>query len=622
MRFLYPVIFFLLAVAGFAWLAKAWYQGAIENELESIAESTLSEAGLEGVQVSFDHHDVLLAGFVDSPEQRGEVVSKIQAALPMARIDAEAARELPIRPSLPAELVLTRAPSARKVLLEGVFGADGEALETLIQRRLLALPGVDEVICEVELDPRRLSLRSSAELASIAAELFRASDEARLSFEEGRLEIRGQVENAGLRDGILDLAARVDADSVDSRISVAEPTREQPVSEFTLTRNRFGVVLSGRVGSVEAVKRLVSDAIGGASTARVTERLEVDGGVKASAWESASSRLFPRLLDQFVGEMTAEFRGDQVRLTGIAESQGSIDSLVSELRKIGGKDVEVVTEVALRETPRDDPSEGETISRLLVTFQPDQLTLTGNLPDISFLDDLGAALAERAPDYVIENELAETPSAADPGWVEGLPEFLAEFIPRMEEGNVSFDETALRMEGITREVTDPRILENVAINTVPLDFSIVNKLSHEREPEPLPGLTGEQREKLAAELEKLPIYFAQNSEVVAPDEQEKVDSIHALVENLGVPIELVATGFADNVGNAEYNRQLSLRRAESVVAALVALGIPRESIEKVSRGEDVTNVARSERWKARRVEISLAPPEEAGESEQPDADPS
>jgi len=67
------------------------------------------------------------------------------------------------------------------------------------------------------------------------------------------------------------------------------------------------------------------------------------------------------------------------------------------------------------------------------------------------------------------------------------------------------------------------------------------------------------------------------------------------------------TGFADNIGNAEYNRQLSLRRAKSVVEALDSAGVSKERITEESKGEDVTSVSRSDRWKSRRVEISLVP---------------
>jgi OOP family OmpA-OmpF porin len=75
------------------------------------------------------------------------------------------------------------------------------------------------------------------------------------------------------------------------------------------------------------------------------------------------------------------------------------------------------------------------------------------------------------------------------------------------------------------------------------------------------------------------------------------------------------TGFADNIGNAQYNLQLSLRRAESVEKALVASGIDPERVSKESKGEDVSRVSSRDRWKSRRVEIQLAPEENEKERE-------
>ena len=72
-------------------------------------------------------------------------------------------------------------------------------------------------------------------------------------------------------------------------------------------------------------------------------------------------------------------------------------------------------------------------------------------------------------------------------------------------------------------------------------------------------------------------------------------------------------------GNAEYNKQLSMRRANSVVEALVSLGLDREKIEIKSKGEDVSGVSQNQLWKSRRVEVSLAPLENT-ESEDADSE--
>ena len=134
---------------------------------------------------------------------------------------------------------------------------------------------------------------------------------------------------------------------------------------------------------------------------------------------------------------------------------------------------------------------------------------------------------------------------------------------------------------------------------------------------PAPRLATKEKNKLRKSLKALSIYFDSNSEVVDREGKENVEKIATLIEDAGVPLKLMVTGFADNLGSAEHNRELSLRRANSVMVLMIENGINRDTMTADSVGEDVSNVSRSERWKARRVEVSIAnDPEDAGKSEQ------
>jgi len=100
-----------------------------------------------------------------------------------------------------------------------------------------------------------------------------------------------------------------------------------------------------------------------------------------------------------------------------------------------------------------------------------------------------------------------------------------------------------------------------------------------------------------ASLSESLLNFGSNSEIVNSKGKEKIEKIATLIKEAGVPVTLKVTGFADNLGTAEHNRELSLRRANSVVALMVSNGITKDTMSTDSVGEDVTNVSRSERWK-------------------------
>ncbi|MEM7603392.1 MAG: OmpA family protein, partial [Verrucomicrobiota bacterium] len=246
-------------------------------------------------------------------------------------------------------------------------------------------------------------------------------------------------------------------------------------------------------------------------------------------------------------------------------------------------------------------------SYLSITYVEGLLSLEGRVKNDDFVESLESDLEAIVPDLLVKNSLEIDEAATPAAWIDGLPLFLSEALNRIEEGTFQFSDTRVSLEGTTQKITDKAILQNVAVNSVPSGYTVENQLIHPDEPFPTPELLPEARAQLTESLKKFPIYFDSNSEIVNQIGREKVEAIATLIQETGAEVQLLATGFADNVGNAEYNRQLSLRRAAAVVEALASLEIPKEDITTESKGEDVSGLSRSERWKARRVEISLAP---------------
>lgn len=69
-------------------------------------------------------------------------------------------------------------------------------------------------------------------------------------------------------------------------------------------------------------------------------------------------------------------------------------------------------------------------------------------------------------------------------------------------------------------------------------------------------------------------------------------------------------GHTDSIGSEAYNQALSLRRAEAVVDALVARGVPAARLSAVGRGESeprADNATEAGRQLNRRVEIFVSP---------------
>ena len=99
---------------------------------------------------------------------------------------------------------------------------------------------------------------------------------------------------------------------------------------------------------------------------------------------------------------------------------------------------------------------------------------------------------------------------------------------------------------------------------------------------------------------KTPIYFANNAYVPLPHDTDAIDQIVTMLRN-NPELSILLEGYASNVGTAEYNNQLSMKRSESVARLLQKQGISLQRILTAFRGIDDS----VDKEKARRVDISV-----------------
>ncbi len=613
MRFLLVAILFVLAVAAFTAVTKLGYLGSLEQELSQRAHSALNESGFDGVEVGFDHHNVILSGYVDHAEDKARVLELVKEAVPVAITPLPEEVEISIRPTLPPLFHLIRELGEGQVELSGEFGTNSDANRSLLGSRILSIEGVESVQNDMRINPERIPFQKTAELASLAEGLLRHSDEVTISLKEGKLSMTGEVPNDGLKQGLLELAALIGAQTTKDEVTVREAISLKKPSFFSITRNRFGIIVSGEMGSNERKTQLLALFDEGTQESIITDRIEIDEELDVGTAEMNAKSIVPLLLETLKGEMTADFSADRVRLTGNVRKEGDKQKIIRSLSPL--KAVTVPPDILIDLSVKEQSADGPPV-KLLAVYTPEKLIITGNVPDASFVSQLEALLEASSSELTVESKVAETPNSPGSEWVVQLSDLFYELDGRVEAAVIRISENAISLEGKTLEPADRQLLHNVAINIVPGEFTVTNRLEQKiDEPPPLPKLLPEERTKLSEQLKQLPIYFGSNSEIVSGDEQEKVNQISELIKAAEVPITIKVTGFSDNVGNAEYNRELSLRRANSVLSILTSLEIPKDSMSTESVGEDVSNVSRSLRWKSRRVEVSLVSPSNEGAAE-------
>lgn len=133
------------------------------------------------------------------------------------------------------------------------------------------------------------------------------------------------------------------------------------------------------------------------------------------------------------------------------------------------------------------------------------------------------------------------------------------------------------------------------------------------------GLAGpvawaEDRESVAATsgdkyMSESRIFFDFNSAELSPGARGELDKAAQGIESKSTSVILIEA-HADQVGEAEYNKQLSERRAEAARAYLVERGVPASRIKVVSYGEGlpVTNTENKARVNRRIILFALHEP--------------
>ena len=102
-------------------------------------------------------------------------------------------------------------------------------------------------------------------------------------------------------------------------------------------------------------------------------------------------------------------------------------------------------------------------------------------------------------------------------------------------------------------------------------------------------------------------YFDFDKAELKEDGQRRLDVIASRLKELKLEV-MVAVGHADATGKAEYNENLSKRRAEAVKMFFESRGFPAERIHIDGKGESepiASNATRDGRAKNRRVEVEV-----------------
>lgn len=102
--------------------------------------------------------------------------------------------------------------------------------------------------------------------------------------------------------------------------------------------------------------------------------------------------------------------------------------------------------------------------------------------------------------------------------------------------------------------------------------------------------------------------FDYNSANIKDEYNSILEKVKKYIEDKNLKISII--GYTDSKGTKSYNKELSLRRAESIEERLIALGLaPERIVETVGKGDSnpiASNDSEDGRAKNRRIEIKIS----------------
>lgn len=146
------------------------------------------------------------------------------------------------------------------------------------------------------------------------------------------------------------------------------------------------------------------------------------------------------------------------------------------------------------------------------------------------------------------------------------------------------------------------------VSAQPLDVNTSVDKSIDQSKAALAGLDEHARpEDIARALNIQIINFGSGSKTIPQVNKDVLDDAAALIKK--VPnVQLDVEGYTDSTGSAELNKNLSQRRAQSVVDYLVSKGVEKEKLKAVGYGQEnpiADNVTDQGKFRNRRIEFKV-----------------
>ncbi|VAW01689.1 hypothetical protein MNBD_ACTINO02-134 [hydrothermal vent metagenome] len=324
-----------------------------------------------------------------------------------------------------------------------------------------------------------------------------------------------------------------------------------------------------------------------------------------SVEQAIETRVSDQLSQAGISDIRIKADGRNVTVGGVVESDAQLAALLEVVRadplsrKVTFSDVRVVV-------PVDETDTAVSPDALVVSWQGSAVSVTGTMSDDAALSSVRSTVDSvfRTVDATGLKIRAGVP--AEEEWLGAALRMVTEIGGRLDSGTITINRGVISVSGefeTRQERRDARDVAEAIVEASGLDF--VSGLTVKEAPPPTHAEVVELQTSLDDLIAGKVVEFETGSDVLTPIGVDLLNEIITALEQFPlVPIEIA--GHADSQGAADVNMDLSIRRAQAVLAYLVANGMDPTRFEVVGYGETqpiADNSTAEGRERNRRIEF-------------------
>lgn len=395
-----------------------------------------------------------------------------------------------------------------------------------------------------------------------------------------------------------------------------DPPTMSSISSLSVERDGPATYkISGLMSSDSFIKKLSEDLKKAFPNSTIIDLVLYDPEVAAPIWKKHGEQNIISFFKSTKGPTTMTYAKDRLHIRFTPDDQAHLASLKSALSSSLPSshtlDIKPYTNVEPKK-----PSIPAAIS-VAESLNGTLIEVSGIINSEESLILIEEMLKNATPGAKIKNFVKISPDVVAPEWLTQLTDITPRHLQSVSQGLLSFNDKSIRISGSTKSKPYYDEIDALLKQYQSNGFDVKNYMVLDEAPPPPSAetkptssnkpATQDQVKKLQAQLAKHAVYFDSSSARINPDQLDTVKEIADIIKlSSDKSSQLLVGGYADKKGDASFNRDLSIKRSNSVISQLIQYGIPEKRLRVQFFGED-PKPDTNNTWKSRRVEIRVLP---------------